>query len=183
MKPVAHTLWMDLIGGSLLATVIAGFVYLAFLREDSVQQELDELTSRVSTSREELAALRAVLDSEQESIADKRVELEDSGQLPDRIPVEQDLQTLSVLARRHHLEVLRVDPIQPREYPGLKETRYSFEVTGTMPDMARFFKAIEQAEFWADVSYFKIEQRRPGPGEDPADQVAGALTISLFSSA
>ena len=52
-----------------------------------------------------------------------------------------------------------------------------------MPDVARFFKAIEQAEFWADVSYFKIEQGRPGSGEVSPEQVAGALTISLFSSA
>jgi hypothetical protein len=118
-------------------------------------------------------------------LKERQVELATSGQLPAQIPIEEYFQTLSRLAGRHHLRVVRHNPLGPRSYPGLLEQRYAYEVIGTMPDIARFFRAIEDAEFWADISYLKIDGGPPSAdqGGEPTDERDAILTISLFSAA
>jgi hypothetical protein len=78
--------------------------------------------------------------------------------------------------------VVRHNPLGPRSYPGLLEQRYAYEVIGTQPDLARFLRAIEDAEFWADISYLKIDGGKRQGGE-PTDECDALLTISLFSAA
>lgn len=178
-----QVLGIDIACGILLAAVIGGFIWLAFLRDNSAQDELGKLNSRVKTTRNDIAALRAVLDEERKLFAARQAELKETGQLPSRIPVEQDLQTLSVLAKEHELSVVKVEPLPSREYPGLLETRYTFEALGNMPDITRFFKAIEEAEFWADVSYFQVRGRARSTGWSSSEELVVTLTISMFSSA
>ena len=180
-RKAAQTFWTDIAGGSLLAAVLFGVVWLTCLRDDSAQDELDALTGNIRATQQELATLRAVLDRERESLAAREVELKDTGQLPDRAPTERDLQTLSALAKQHRLQVVRVEPLPSQEYPGLLEMRYSFEAIGTMPDLVRLLKAIEDAQFWADVSYFSVVHKASLP-EETSNELVAVLTISLFSS-
>ena len=62
------------------------------------------------------------------------------------------------------------------------ELRYALEVAGTTPNLTWFFKSIEDAQFWADISYLKVEGEKSPRGES-SDQRLASLTISLFSSA
>jgi hypothetical protein len=50
-----------------------------------------------------------------------------------------------------------------------------------MPDLARFLYAIEHADFWADVSYLKIDTGRNPAAPESTDREA-LLTFSLFSA-
>jgi hypothetical protein len=59
--------------------------------------------------------------------------------------------------------------------------RYAYEITGAMPDIARFFRAVEQTEFWADISFLKVDQGA-GPLQAGSARRVASLTISLFSA-
>jgi hypothetical protein len=81
--------------------------------------------------------------------------------------------------------VVRHNPLGPRSYPGLLEQRYAYEVMGRVADLARFLRDVEDAEFWADISYLKIDGGPPSAdqGGEPNGERDALLTISLFSAA
>jgi hypothetical protein len=157
---------------------------MAFLHNEHATQELGDFYSMISSATQNLTALRFAAEGQRATLKERQVELATSGQLPAQIPLEEYFQTLSRLAGRHHLRVVRHNPLGPRRYAGLLEQRYAYEVVGTMPDLARFFRAIEDAEFWADISYLKIDGGPPAAdqGAEPTDDRDALLTISLFSA-
>jgi len=172
---------VDLAGGVISAGLLSVFAWSAFLRGDSTVTEIRELSATIAGSRRVLGELRTSLDQQSTVLKQRQADLAEGGKLPEQTPIEEYFQTLSQVASTHHLHVVRHNPLSPRTYPGLLEQRYAYEVTGTMPDIARFLKAIEDAKFWADVSYLRI-----GAGTQQGDGNSGervaALTISIFSS-
>ena len=109
-----------------------------------------------------------------------QAELAAAGALPSQTPQETHLRELSGLAAQNHLSVVRQLPLSPREYPGVLEQRFAYEVTGTMPDLARFFKAVELSPSWTDISYLKMDQ---GKGTENTTGRNALLTFSAFSMA
>ena len=180
LKP-SSALWIDIGGGAVTATLAASLLWMVLLGDDAATREIDRLRRSVSSGRTELASLRGVLDEQSELLARRKTELSESGQLPDRAPIERDLQTLHTLARQHDLKVIRVSPLPSRRYPDLLELRYALEVVGTTPNLTWFFKSIEDAQCWADISYLKVESEKSFGGKS-SDQRLASLTISLFSS-
>jgi Tfp pilus assembly protein PilO len=174
-------LWIDLGGGVLTAALVGSLLWMVLLGDDAATREINSLKRSVASARVELASLRGVLDDQSELLARRRSELSESGQLPDRAPIERDLRTLHTLARQHDLRVTHVSPLAPRKYPDLLELRYAIEVVGTTPNLTWFFKSIEDAQCWADISYLKVESGTSSHGES-SDQRVASLTISLFSS-
>lgn len=173
--------WMlDLAGGGFLAVVLGMFVWMTLLRTEKTAITLGELERTVQSARVEIDGLRAERDRQRITLKDRRSELQKSGQLPAQAPVEEYFRTLSDLAARNRLRVVRHNPLNNRTYPGLLERRYAYEVTGSLPDLVQFFQAIEASEFWADIAYLKIDQ---GPSLPNAvrERVA-TLTISVFSA-
>ena len=175
-------LLLDALGASLSAAGLLVAFWMTFFHNEHATAELRDFTQMISSTTQNLAALRSAGDGQRATLKERQVELATSGQLPAQIPIEEYLQTLSRLAIQHHLRVVRHNPLGPRSYPGLLEQRYAYEVTGTMPDLARFFRAIEDAEFWADISYLRIDGGNRQGGE-PTDERDAVLTISLFSAA
>ena len=180
-------LLLDALGATML---VAGFLtafWMTFFHNEHATAELSDLTQMITSTTRDLAALRSAGERQRATLKERQAELATSGQLPAQISSEEYFQTLSGLASRHHLRVVRHNPLMPRSYPGLLEQRYAYEVTGTMPDLARFFRAIEDAErsrFWADISYLKIDAgNRQSPGAPGTDERDAVLTISLFSAA
>ena len=100
------------------------------------------------------------------------------GPLPSEVPSESYLRTLSSLASENKLTVVRQLPLSPRDYPGLLEQRFAYEVSGTLPDLARFFKAVELSPSWTDISYLKVETGKSTEGESHRSAL---LTFSVFS--
>lgn len=172
---------VDVVGGALVVAGVSTFVWLTFLRDHSAACEIDALTHSVSAMRRDVALLRGTLDAKRSELAERQKHLADEGHLPQRTPVEQDLRTLSELARRHQVRVVRVLPLPAQEYPGLLELRYALEASGSMPSLMHFFKAIEDADLWADIGYLQVKAGR-SPGLQETPERSALLTVSLFSS-
>jgi Tfp pilus assembly protein PilO len=175
-------LLLDVLGASLLGAGLLAALWMTFFHNEHATTELRDFTQMVSSATQNLAALRSAGDEQRATLKERQVELATSGQLPAQIPIEEYFQTLSRLAGLHHLRVVRHNPLGPRNYPGLLEQRYAYEVMGRVADLARFLRAIEDAEFWADISYLKIDGGKRQGGE-PTDECDALLTISLFSAA
>ena len=180
-------LLLDALGASLSGAGLLVAFWMTFFHNEHATTQLRDFTQLISSATQNLAALRTAGDGQRATLKEQQVELATSGQLPAQIPIEEYFQTLSRLAKQNHLDVVRHNPLGPRSYPGLLEQRYAYEVSGTMPHLALFFRAIEDAEFWADISYLKIDggpsSADQGPGAPGTDKRDALLTISLFSAA
>ena len=170
---------LDLLGGCTVAAFLLVFLWLTFVQSNGTASQVKELRRIVQTVHQDLGHARATRDRLQTVLESRQAELSRTGQLPSETPVDEYFQTLSRLAAWHRLRVVRHNPLSSRSYPGLFERRYAYEVWGTMPDLARFFRAIENTDYWADVSFFRIDH---GPGHGAANERMALLTISLFSA-
>lgn len=172
---------IDVAGGSILTVCALASVWLIAVRPDGAKGEIAEYTRLIQAAEEDLSSLQAGCDRQRRILASKRAELAEHGRLPDQTPVEEYSRMLSELAARHRLRVISQKPLSSRQYPGLLEQRFAYEVTGSLAELVHFFEAIEHAEFWADIGYLKIQSSRSVPGQTPTDRVA-TLTLSLFSA-
>lgn len=173
--------FIDVVGGVTVAMCLLGAAWLTVIRNDRTQVQIDELTRRIDEARHDRRTLRNALDRQRTLLETRKGKLAEVDRLPTETPSEAYFQTLSRLASRHRLRVLRNNPLPPRRYPGLHEQRFAYEVTGSLSDLLRFLKSIEETGFWADVSYLKVDG-----GTGPAMAVSGertaVLTLSLFSA-
>ena len=173
---------IDLLGGAVVAGCLIASATLIAARLQSGESVTAAPARMIEAAQRDLAALNAAVDRQRAIVEQRRVELEVSGQLPDRTPTEAYFRKLSELAREHHVRVISSKPVFSREYPGLLEQRYAYDVAGPTIDLLSFLRAIETTEFWADVSYLQIQAGRPVAGSRENDRVA-SMTLSLFSVA
>ena len=178
---------VDAAGGACVAACVAAFIWLTLVRPQSPATTIRTLSLSVAELRSELVGFKALRDQEQSLVAARKAELADRGHLPDKPPVEEYFQTFARLAARHGLQVRSQTPLHSRAYPGLLEQRYVCEVVGPVSGIVRFLRAIEDTDFWADVSYLKIENRSPqnnrrGSNASTSNAAFARLTISLFSA-
>jgi len=173
--------WIDVLAGCVVASCLGAFVWLGFVESKQAGHRIDQLSSQLQAARRDTAALLAAREEQKQLLAARTAELAETGQLPAKASVEEYFESLSILTRKLHLSVLRHQPLAPRRYPGLLEQRYTYEVTGSTPDLVHFLQKIEGTSFWADVSFLKIET---GKTKKPArdDPRIASLTISLFSA-
>ncbi len=181
MKRDSLSLWaLDAAGGALTLLLLALGAWSAWPQRSPGDQHPQNLTAALASAKNDLATLRSSLEQQKALQARYQSDLNAAGAMPDQSPQETHLQLLSGLAAQNHLSVVRQLPLSPREYPGLLEQRFAYEVTGTMPDLARFFKAVESSTSWTDISYVKVDQ---GKGVDNTGQRNALLTFSAFSMA
>ncbi|UCC30296.1 MAG: hypothetical protein JSU86_19110 [Phycisphaerales bacterium] len=172
---------IDLLCGCVLGVCLLGFVWLTVVREDGTKTEIGELKRFIREAREDHRVLQAASQKQRVLLTKRRGELAQTGELPAEMPVERYFQTLSSMASDHLLRVVRHNPLPSRRYPGLLEQRYAYEVRGSFPALTGFLKSIEEADFWADVSYLKVDRGGGPEAVAPSERVA-VLTLSLFSA-
>ncbi len=172
---------VDIVGGCTVAACLLGFIWLTMIRPDRTRSRISELTHVLRQARLDRAVLETVRDKQGVILQGHQARLAKTGQLPPDAPIEEYFQILSSLASEHQLRVVGHKPLGRRNYPGLLEQRYTYEVTGSLPDLVLFLRAIEDADFWADVSYLSIDRGRQAAGSASTERLA-ALTISLFSA-
>jgi len=168
---------VDLAGGALTALLLAWGAWTSLASSGEGVQTAKNLHAQIATAKTDLASLQTSLESQIAQEGKYRAELASAGAMPAPSPQETHLKVLSSLAAQNHLSVVRQLPLAPREYPGLLEQRFAYEVTGAMADLARFFKAVEASPGWTDIGYLKLEQ---GQRESSAERTA-LLTFSAFS--
>ncbi len=175
------TLVVDLVGSALLLVFLSLFLSFTVLSSDDTTNEIVRLERNISQGTRALTELRVGLDQSRDQLQRNRETLDQHGKLPEHAPIDEYFRFLSRLADHHELRVLSHYPLGVRRYPGLLEQRFSFEVIGSLPDLARFFKDIEDSDYWADVGFLKITRPQAVPGADPRDRQA-QLTLCLFSA-
>ncbi len=175
-----YLLAIDGVGGAISALLIGLGAWTAFPEQGGGAEDTQQLADAIAAAKSDLVNLRSVLDEQKTLEIRYQAELTAAGAMPSQTPQETHLRTLSGLAAENHLSVVRQLPLSPREYPGLLEQRFAYEVAGTMPDLARFFKAVELSPGWTDISYLKIDQ---GKGVAGATDRNALLTFSVFSMA
>jgi len=171
---------IDLAGGAVVAACLGAFVWFALLRTDRTSDVVGQLRGQLQAARHQARVLRAECDRQRLSLNAHQTELGETGELPVHARVEEYFRNLASLAAQHRVRVMRHNPLASRTYSGLLERRFSYQVTGATVDLARFLRAIELTEFWADVAYLKIEGGPNSAGVLP-ERVA-TLTISVFSA-
>lgn len=172
---------IDIAGGALAAMLLLTAAWLVVVRYPQASASMEELDRSIASAERDRAGLVATKRQQVETVRARSAHLAERGLLPDLPPIEEYLQLLTRLAHQHQLSVVGHSPSAPRNYPGLLEQRYAYEVTGSSMDIIRFLSAIERQEQWCDVSHLVIDASRTKPGDKPATTSA-ALTISLFSS-
>jgi hypothetical protein len=171
-------LTIDATGGAITSLLLGIAAWSFFSSNAGGQNSLHELTTTLANARDDLADLQSAIGAQRELATRYQAELAAVGAMPGQTPQETHLRTLSGLASENHLSVVRQFPLPPREYPGIMEQRFAYEVTGTMADLARFFKAVETSPDWADISYLKVEQ---GQSTESTMDRNAVLTFSVFS--
>lgn len=171
---------VDAIGLSFVSACCVGFVWLTCFHTDHTSQQVADLRQALARERVELQTLRARTVRQKTVLAEREAELRITGKLPNHAPIEAYFRMLSGLATKQGLRIIGHHPLQPRTYPGLMERRFAYEVAGTMPNLTRFFLAIEESDYWADIGYLKLDHHRTGRAGAESDRIA-RLTISLFS--
>lgn len=169
-------LTIDAVGGALTLLLLGVAAWSVFGNEAAGLDSSQELAKVLADARDDLADLQSALEAQGELAARYQTELAAAGAMPSQTPQETHLRTLSGLAAANHLSVVRQSPLLARQYPGIMEQRFAYEVTGTMADLARFFKAVESSPDWADISYLKVEQ-----GHAETRHRNAVLTFSVFS--
>ena len=175
---------IHVVGGCTVAGCLFGCAWLTLIRPDRARAEIDELTRLLHRTRQEHRVVTAARHRQRDTLRSYEAKLAETGQLPAQAPIEEYFQTLSNFAAKYNLRVVSHNPLTSRRYPGLLEQRYAYDVSGSLSDLIRFLKSIEESDFWADVSYLTLNSRNEranAAGRGRAERVA-ALTISLFSA-
>lgn len=170
------TLLIDLVGGALLVLMAALFLSMTVFAQDDTVAQIDTMDRSIAEARRSLALVRANMDQSDARLRLNQRRLASQGRLPEAAPVDDYFRYLSSIATQNHLTVRNQIPLGERQYPGLKETPFTYEVTGSWPDLIRFLEAIENAPYWADVGYLTIH-----PVADQPEVRRAQLTVCLFS--
>ncbi|MBU0718130.1 MAG: hypothetical protein KJ749_07780 [Planctomycetes bacterium] len=173
---------IDVVGGGVVAACLAVASWFLMVGGDETAAEIKGLRTQIKDSRQTLASLERDHDEQARLLAERESALERTGQLPDVPPTEAYFKSLSTLTTQHSLQALQQYPLASCRYPGLVEDRFALELAGTLPDLVRFIWAVEHSDYWADISFLKIENKRVGSGGGSSMRVA-ELTFSMFSAA
>lgn len=171
---------IDALGAAISLGMLALGAWTALKPQDELGTSTRDLSAELAELKSQVGGLRASLAQQERLAEETRRELAAEGPMPSHTPPEEYLQTLSTLAAENRLSVLRQAPLGPREYPGLIEQRFTYEVAGAMSDLARFFRAVETSPCWTDISHLRVEPVKDAVGT--AERTA-LLTFSVFSTA
>ena len=177
---------IDALGAMAVAACVFGVGWFLTVQADRTTVDQKQVGRAIAFAQRNLRAVHAACKEQNALLARREAQLATAGQLPEEAPIEAYFQALSNLASSHQLRVVRQRPLASQEYPGLLEQRYAYEVAGTTANLVRFLKAIEETDFWADVSYLTIVGATPSrSGHLNAQRTndhTATLTLSMFSA-
>jgi Tfp pilus assembly protein PilO len=174
-------LGIDLVGG-VVAVACAVFAVAYWMGPARAAGErIRALQAEVKSREGEVTDLRITLRERQETAKKLEDQVRALGALPAETPVEQDLSTITDLARSHGLKLGEVSPHSTVEYPGVHELRYILVGEGPFKDWVEFLASFQKCSFWADVTYVRCAQ----PAK--ADLISSAparteLTVSFYAA-
>ena len=181
MKSKNTLLLIDVLGAAALLTMVSLTVWFSFLKPDTASSRMRSMSIELTQLEADLRGIRTAFDNltGEHRLLMQRAEA--SGKLPERSSIDHDLHEITGLAKDSNLRLEQVQPVATVIYPNVREKLYRLISDGTFADHLRFLRAFEQCSFWADVTYFKLEQVNADPKQaDPARKCE--LALSFYSS-
>lgn len=172
---------IDVVGGCIVTGCLIAFLYLSVIQTEANAQEVRRFAQAIKVTQRRMSKAQATAQEHQDALRNYKERLATQGHLPAHAPVEAFFRFLSATADHHNVRVVGQKPLTPRTYPGLCEHRFSYDVTGTFPNITRFLRAIERSDYWADVAYLKIDRPRSANASTSTNPAAN-LTISMFTA-
>jgi hypothetical protein len=162
---------------ALLACLGVGAWY-GFLNPDRAADRIALASQELSASEVHNADLSTELVRQTDLYQKRSAEFGERDLLPEKIPVEKDLRTISDIAGRNGLELVSFTPITARTYPGVAELRYEMVTNGEFLSYVGFLAEFQQCDSWADIIAFELKGQF-GPNQQGQN---GKFTISLYSA-
>jgi Tfp pilus assembly protein PilO len=178
----SNALWtIDVLGGLVTATLVCSACWFAFFRPETASGRVAELTTLLEQRRDKLRQLQFSLEAQSTTQRELTALLRDRGRLPEKSPIEKDLQTITSLAESNRIRFEQVIPTATMEYPNVLQQSYRIRAVGTFADHLRLFRDFEECSFWADVTHLKLEQTTEEMTNlDPTRH--SEITLSFFSA-
>lgn len=176
------TLLIDIAGGAVFAVMLTVSICLTVVESGKASQRIKATRGAIESTETALRTMETEHIQLEHDLADRRDGDAAETTLPDQQATEAFFQSLSSLAAKHELRVLRQSPLGVQQYPGIVERQFAFELAGAVPRIASFLRAFEQREDWADIAYIDLGGAVTGSDAAHGDRSA-SLTVSLYAAA
>ncbi|MFH0982683.1 MAG: hypothetical protein V2A79_14255 [Planctomycetota bacterium] len=173
---------IDGVGGMLVGALAAAGIWQTFLKPSTASADLREWKAALADKSRDLATLEHELGNQETLLAERKEQLSAAGTLPAQTPIEDDLRTITELARRNNVRLTEVTPLGSVSYPGIKEVRYHLRGSGPCADLARMLSQFEACDFWGDITYLQIVSPKNAAGVR-TDEREVDVTVAFYSAA
>jgi hypothetical protein len=171
----------DVIGAAATLAVAGIGFWSGLVHLPQVAGRQADLDLRLDRAQKSLSAAEADAEREMARAEDLESQLASRGALPHETPVEENLRTVTQLARQNDVELMEVQPDPARkDYSGITELRYTVRSRGLFASLVDMLADFEQAGIWADVTQLKMTSATAGADGD--DRRVMELAVSLFAS-
>lgn len=153
--------------------------------QDRAHGEIRQLARLIQQARTDALRLQAAVEGQRELLARRQQELAALGsaaRTPMDTAAEQYFQMLSGLLAENGLHLVRqsMRDVATDARPSVRAQRYLYEVTGPLAGLLRFLKAIEESDFWADVSGLEISPLPVAPNGGSSQPGAATARIATL---
>ena len=173
---------VDSLGCTVVCALVVAGVWLVFLRPSAASAMLGDLRETLAEKTRDLATLERELGKQATLMEQRREGLEAAGAPLGHTRIEDDLRTITGLARQNDVHLAEVTPTGSTSYPGVREVRYHIRASGRYRDLARMLWDFEACDFWGDVTYLQIGSAK-GPADARTEMREMNLTVSFYSAA
>lgn len=157
------------------------FVIFSAANRERHAQENRALEAAMQQDQDHRQALLVARTTHEKLHANHVAALANAGDPPLDVSLETYVEMIATIASKNKLRIIRHIPLQSRTYPGLFVRQFSIEVSGTFADLMEFLRTIEEINYWADVSHFKID-KPAGSAMLPSRVQSALVTFALFSA-
>ncbi|MCP4249586.1 MAG: hypothetical protein GY778_21305 [bacterium] len=169
---------IDLVGALAVAACAGVGVWQGLVEPNGSAQRIRDLSAETAEFEANLNKTGVILESKQTAYRERQAALGERDLLPDTIPLERDLRTLTELADRNRLEIDEFTPLPSRQYPGVQEDRYRLRATGRFADFISFLGEFEQHASWTDITFVNLTS----PEAESSVGKSGVMVVSLYSA-
>ena len=146
----------DLIGGGLVLTLISVGLWSTFIHLPDSSERFARAQGELTDLNQSLRAVEHNLRNSTVELAGVETEVDERGALPDSAPVDANLQAITRLIQTNNIELINVDPIEQKQYPGLLELNYKVQCRSGFDAILAFLADFESEPFWADLTKLRI---------------------------
>ncbi len=171
----------DLVGGGLVLALIAVGLWSTFIHLPDSSERFTRAQSELLNLNKSLRSVEHSLSSSNAELAEVEADVNQRGALPTSAPVDANLQAITRLIQTNKIELINVDPIDEKQYPGLLELNYKVQCRSGFDAILAFLEDFEAEPFWADLTELRI-LGAPASMEPKAPSHRAEFVVSIFAA-